>query len=285
MPLAPLGFEAEFDYVADYFQQFFGVELSQKDVQVGSAQRAEALPVIAVIHFPETGEVPEELEAVARNSLLRAEQIVAWATGDRLIEFAYVTVTDKGDKFFRMIPPYSRRRQRLGFGNTGEDFQGSVDRIRDAAEEDSRFAFAMSMFADASHEPNALFKVCRLFNILESLAYALKDGDTGSRRAVKIMLGLENGAKTNLQVGGRKISYDRIEIAGRLRDKFFHGSPFREEDLIEEARPVFFLIEHHPQMIADTLLADCELALARWANGASPARTAAITRRKKIPLE
>ncbi len=117
------------------------------------------------------------------------------------------------------------------------------------------------------------------------LAYALKDGDTGSRRAVKIMLGLENGAKTNLQVGGRKISYDRIEIAGRLRDKFFHGSPFREEDLIEEARPVFFLIEHHPQMIADTLLADCELALARWANGASPARTAAITRRKKIPLE
>lgn len=116
------------------------------------------------------------------------------------------------------------------------------------------------------------------FNVLESLAYALKNADTGSRRAVKIMLGLEAGAMCNLQVDGRQISYDRIEIAGRLRDKYFHGSPFREEDLIAEARSVFYLIEHRPEIIADALLTDCELALARWANDASPARDAARAR-------
>ena len=133
----------------------------------------------------------------------------------------------------------------------------SIVQIRQAADEDVRFAFAMAMFADAAYEPNPLFKVCRLFNVLESLAYALKN-NVGSRRAVKIMLGLEDGAMCNVQVDGREISYDRIEIAGRLRDKLFHGTPFREQDLIPEARPVFHLIEHRPEMIADTLLADCE---------------------------
>lgn len=63
-----------------------------------------------------------------------------------------------------------------------------------------------------------------------------------------------------------------------LRDKYFHGSPFREEDLIKEAQPVFYLIEHHPEIIADALLDDCELALARWANDASPGRDAARAR-------
>jgi hypothetical protein len=281
IPLAPLGFDAELGYTADYLHQFFGIELPPKEAQVGRAQGAEALPVITIIHYPSESASPQELEAGARASLERAEQIIAWATGDRLTEFAYITVTADATPFFRMVPPHSRRRLRLGFGNTDEAFQGNVERIRQAAEEDPRFAFGMAMFADAAHEPNPLFKVCRLFNVLESLAYALKGGPVKSRQAVKIMLGLEGGAMCNLNVDGREISYDRIEIAGRLRDKYFHGSPFREEDLIAEARPVFYLIEHRPEIIADTLLSDCEIAIARWANDASPARDAARDRTAK----
>jgi hypothetical protein len=278
VPLASLGFQAELGYVAGYLRQFFGTELTPLEAEAGRAQGSEALPVITVIHFPEASASPQELEAGARATLERAEQIIAWASGDRLTEFAYVTVTADAPPFFRMVPPHSRRRLRLGFGNTDEAFQGNVERIRRAADEDPRFAFAMAMFTDAAHEPNPLFKVCRLFNVLESLAYALKNANRGSRLAVKIMLGLEGGAISNLTVDGRQISYDRIEIAGRLRDKYFHGSPFRENDLIEEARPVFYLVEHHPNIIADSLLVDCELALARWANDASPARDAARVR-------
>ena len=33
------------------------------------------------------------------------------ATGDRMTEFAYVTVTGQDSPFFRMVPPRSRRRQ------------------------------------------------------------------------------------------------------------------------------------------------------------------------------
>ncbi len=38
------------------------------------------------------------------------------------------------------------------------------------------------------------------------------------------------------------------------------------------------LIEHRPEIIADALLDDCELALVRWANNASPGRNAARAR-------
>lgn len=278
VPLAALGFNAELGYVATYLRQFFGIELTSEQAKAGVAQGAESLPVITVIHFPAASAQPEVLEAEAQAHLEQAEQIIAWVSGERLTEFAYVTVTGQYPPVFRMVPPHSRRRQRLGFGNTADAFQISVDRIRQAADEDPRFAFAMSMFADATHEANPLFKVCRLFNVLESLAYALKGEGTGSRRAVKIMLNLEEGALCHLQVDSCQISFDRIEIAGRLRDKFFHGTPFREEDLILTARQVFYLIEHRPDLIADALLADCELALARWANDASPAREAARAR-------
>jgi len=279
VPLTALGFEAEFGYVGDYLRQFFGIELRPEEARAGRTQVDAALPVITVIYFPRASALPNELETGARASLERAEQIIAWTTGDRLTEFAYVTVTDEDPPYFRLVPPHSRRRLRLGFGNTGEAFQGNVERIRQAADEDSQFAFAMALFTDAAHEPNPIFKVCRLFNVLESLAYALKNSDTGSRRAIKAMLGLEESAICNVQIDGRAIRYDRIEIAGRLRDKYFHGSPFGEDDLIKEARPVFYLIEHHPEIIAEALQGDCELALAKWANEASPARDAARSRR------
>jgi hypothetical protein len=278
VPLVALGFDAELGYLAKYLRQFFGIELGPEEAEAGRGQGVEALPVITVIYFPKASAPPSELEIGARDSLERAEQIIAWATGERLTEFAFVTVTDKDQPYFRMAPPYSRRRLRLGFGNTGDAFQSNVERIKQAADEDPRFAFAMALFTDAAHEPNPLFKVCRLFNVLESLAYALKDEKTKSRRAVKIMLGLEGSAMSAVEVDGRRISYDRIEIAGRLRDKYFHGSPFREKDLNDEARPVFYLIDHRPETIADELLHDCERALATWANNASPGRDAARAR-------
>lgn len=278
VPLAPLGFAAEQGYVSVYLRQFFGIELNEQEIELGRLQGAEALPVVSLIYFPDFTNSPEDLELSARVSLQRAEQMIAWATGDRLVEFAYVTVIEGDSHYFRMVPPHSRRRQRWGPGNTGDAFQSSIYKIREAADEDPRFAFAMAMFSDAAHEPNELFKVCRLFNVLEALAYALKTDEIGSRRAVKMLLGQNDGTMSQVIVENREIFYDPIEIAGRLRDKFFHGAPFRESDLIEKFRPVFYIIENCPDIIADSLLSHCELALSQWANNVSPGRDAAKLR-------
>ncbi len=70
-------------------------------------------------------------------------------------------------------------------------------------------------------------------------------------------------------IAGKEYQYDRIEIAGRLRDKLFHGVPFRKKDLNAVSKHVFELIENNPESIAASLGNDCELEFARWANGVS----------------
>lgn len=72
-----------------------------------------------------------------------------------------------------------------------------------------------------------------------------------------------------LNIGGKEYKFDRIEIAGRLRDKLFHGVPFKESDLNSQSKHVFELIKCEPELIASSLRDDCELEFARWANGAS----------------
>jgi hypothetical protein len=101
---------------------------------------------------------------------------------------------------------------------------------RASLEKTSRFSLSrLTMFANAARELNALFMVCRLFNVLENYAYAMKNDDTGSRRAIKIMLGVEDVAMCRLQVDGHKFTYNRTEIAGRRHDQYFHGSSFHKD--------------------------------------------------------
>jgi hypothetical protein len=160
---------------------------------------------------------PEMLEETARPVLERAEQIVGWITGDFLTEFAYLTGTNE-KYYFRVVAPTSRRRQLLGPGNVGAALGESIQRIAAAADADERFGFALSLYRDALHERNKQFKIARLFGVLEALAYALKSGGVESRAAIRTMLGLGGGATGEIQYGGRTVKFERIELAGRLRD-------------------------------------------------------------------
>ena len=125
------------------------------------------------------------------------------------------------------------------------------------------------MFKDALKESNPSFKAARLFSCLESLAYQIKNVK-GSRQRVRKLLGLETGAKTQVGSGGKLYDYDRVEIAGRIRDKLFHGAPFvPSEHLNQKAANAYAYLEKHPRELGDMLLVDCELEFSRWANGAS----------------
>lgn len=116
------------------------------------------------------------MEAASKPALDRAEEIVGWISGDYLTEFAYLTIT-RELAHFRLVPPHSRHRLLLGPGNVGPPLSANVRAISAAADADERFAFALGLYRDALHEPNELFKIARLFGVLEALAYALKDND------------------------------------------------------------------------------------------------------------
>lgn len=268
IPLKALGFSSEAQYAAQYVVDICGGNVDQKNLDVLIAQGQQALPVIALVVILKSSDSPENLESSAQKQLLIPEKIAGWSAGEPLIPFAYITC-DTDQHYFRVLPPNSRRRQRLGFGNTGTEYSSQISRMIDCAEKDEHFLFAIGLYKDALVENNQIFRIARFFSCLESLAYKIKSSELPSRRAVKALLGLEEGAMSHHKLDGEDYKYDRIEIAGRLRDKLFHGVPFRESDLNAQSRHVFELLESKPELIANSLRDDCELEFSRWANGAS----------------
>ncbi len=277
VPLQTMGFDHGADYAARYHSEIFGCAPEEQAIITLREQGKDTLPVIAFIYFPSVEGTPEAMERAAQPKLSRAEQLVGWITGDYLNDFAYLTATSE-QYYFRVVPPQTRRRMLLGPGNVGEALGRNLKAINDAADADERFAFALSLYRDGLHEANKLFKIARLFGVLEALAYALKAGGVGSRTAIRTMLGLEAGAVCEINYGGRTIRYERIELSGRLRDRLFHGAQFRREDLSTEWRDSFDLLTEKPDALINDLMSDCELEFARWGNNASKAREAAQRR-------
>lgn len=268
VPLAPLGFDREAQFAVAYVKEVLRAPVDEPSFNALRAQGDKAFPGMSIVARNRIDSAPEELERVAMPLLEHARGILSVVTGEVPAPFAIVTATET-NTFFRLLPPHSRARLRLGFGNTGADFHGQLRRLMKCAGEDERFAFALSLYREALREVHPEFRVARLFSCLEALAYRIKD-EKGSRQRVRILLGLENGAKTNVQIEGKNLTYDRVEIAGRIRQKLFHGAPFRPaKDLNPEAAAAYEHMRKHPEMLRDILLADCELEFARWANGAS----------------
>jgi len=268
VPLKALGFNDESNYTARYVTEICGGVVDGKQLDSLIQQGKNALPVIAIVVLELNLDTPELMEQEAEKALIIPEKIVGWAAGENLIPFAYITSLPN-QHFFRILPPHSRRRQRLGFGNTGNDYSSQLTRMIDCAEKDEHFLFALSLYKDALAEDNAAFKIARFFSCLESLAYKLKSREVPSRKAVKQLLGLKDGAFVQQNIDGKEYKYDKIEISGRLRDKLFHGIPFKEKDLNTESKHVFELLKNNPELIANSLRDDCELEFARWSNKAS----------------
>lgn len=275
IPLQPLGFGPQAVHLARFVTEVLRAPLDEPAFQALEATGKTALPVLALTAPISIEAPPHDLERLAAERLHRARQIVAWASGDTVTPFGMVVATG-AITHFRLLPPPARGRQRLfGLGGTAGDFQETLSRITAAADADEHFAFALALHHDAVREHNPHFRIARLFNVLECLAYRLKSAERPSRKAVKLLVGLPDGVDTHLNSGGISYRFDSIEIAGRVRDRLFHGIPFRPSDLNAESRPAFELYEHEPGVIADGLAVRCEMEIARWANGTSVGLTLA----------
>ncbi len=269
-PCVPVGFQSETVYAATYVRMVGG-SVDGPMFENLLKQGNEALPVIALVAEPSIlAATPEQAESSVRELLDRARLVIAWVTSEYPSVFAVVTSVASGT-FCRMVAPHSRRRLRLGFGNTGADFAQMVGRIVKKADEDEHFAFALTLFHDALHDPNPRFRTARLFACLEALAFRLKRDGVGSRDAVRKLLSLHEVASTmQVNVGGSTFQADAIALGGRLRDLLFHGRAFERRHLPVAHRDSYDLVEKAPEQLAETLQAYCEGALARWANDASP---------------
>lgn len=267
IPMKSLGYETQAQYLTKYSSEISKSEFNHESLEKLVKQSENSLPVISVICFPNNDDSPEKLELNTRIEFNLAIQIISWTSGNRLEEFGTLVRT-VNERFVRITPPQIKKRTRLGFGNTGKDFNNQINRMIETSRNDEHFSYALSILHDANFEINPKFRIARYFNCLECLAYKLKK-DNPSRKAVKKLIGLEDGAMCEISLQGKKYRYDRIEIAGRIRDKLFHGTEFKKKDLNKESKDAFELYELHPEQIATTIQGDCEIEIARWANGAS----------------
>lgn len=266
VPLTPLGFKTAADRITAYAVECgasVDVEAHAKLVEQG----ASADPCVSIIVNIADWIGPAEAEASVEACLEKYRELLSWATGDDVTPIGYITL-GPADSYFRVTPPSSRRRQRLGFGNDGQDFLNSLLSILRIAEEDEHVAFALSMLHDANKEKNVRFKIARLFTCLEALAYRLKKGQ-GSRDAVRQLVGLEKGRTGQVVFDGRSYDYDVVLASGKLRDMLFHGTPIDFSEAKDHEKDTFDLLETKPEIIANDLTNRVELEIARWSNGAS----------------
>ena len=126
IPCVPVGFSSEAAYAAQYVVVIGGA-VDQPAFDSLRKQGENAFPVIALIAKPSLLSLStEQAEADVRDMLDRARLVLAWATGESPSPFALVTVLPES-RSFRLLPPISRHRIRLGFGNTRADFAKSVE--------------------------------------------------------------------------------------------------------------------------------------------------------------
>jgi hypothetical protein len=174
VPLASLGFKSEIEYLATYTAELVSAPVEIAVVQTLISEAQENRPIVALFLPLAIDAPPDELERLAAPRLERARRIFSWISSGEVTAFASVIAT--ADKtFFRPVPPpHADRRMLFGLGGTKKDYQESIGRIAKKLTEDERFAFALSLYHDALRESDQQFRVARMFNVLESLAYDIK---------------------------------------------------------------------------------------------------------------
>ena len=261
IPLHPLGSDDQIEFLVRYARDLLGATF---DVPRSFEARLRGLissPVVSLVCVPPPVDNQKDMEASVRARLDMARHVLSCPAAQPFVPFALFVHAEGSQGFYRLIRP---------------EHEGSRTRILSVLELETpelfakvfahacineTYSFALSLLHDAMAETNARFRIARLFNVLECLASENK-AELPSRKAVRYLLGFPvDGHAKAWTIDGREYRFDIIELAGRLRDKLFHGTAFAPEDLLLDVRPAFSLLHSHPLVLADTLTEYCRVAL------------------------
>jgi hypothetical protein len=205
-----------------------------------------------------------------------------------LIRFKWAEATRGGVEF--VAPPYRR-----GVQSRHEIDPISVHFLKLCMTDrlfDDRLHYFIEMLTQSHGLDDEQFRIARLFSILESLAgpitgqFELQGHKSVTRTAIRFMLGyFVNFDIPRFTVEPNdEFEFDHIELAGRLRDKIFHGGgTLGVTDVSASLQPGLDLLRVRPDMISHQLRKDCELEISRWATGESRARQASEGTKFQFP--
>ena len=140
--------------------------------------------------------------------------------------------------------------------------------------EDDQLHYFVSMIEQIYGLQDEVFRIARYYSLMEAMAGAIKspfEHQSGNpamtRTAIRFMIGyfLEFDIPRFTVTPDRDFEFDHIELAGRVRDKLFHGGgTLVRNDVPNVLRPGVDLLSLKPDMISHRLRRDCELEIVRW---------------------
>lgn len=261
IPLQPLGSDDQVEFLVRYARELLGAKFDVPSAFEARLRGLISSPVVSLVCVPLQLDNPKDMEASVRQRLDLARHVLSCPAAQPFVPFALFVNAEGSEGFYRLThPEHEGSRSRI-LSIMELETPELFAKVFAQASIDETYSFALSLLHDAMAETNARFRIARLFNVLECLASENK-AELTSRKAVRYLLGFP--VEGNLEpwtIGGMEYRFDIIELAGRLRNKLFHGTPFTPEDLLLDVRPAFSLLHSHPLVLADTLTEYCRVAL------------------------
>ena len=264
MPLKPLYEQCQVNYLSTSCRDF-NVKVEWENLKELYKQIKDTRPAIGIIITSDLDfDTPEDFENEMEDQIKKLKLIVSFISGDKIIEFGRIIKFDS-ETFFRMIPNFSRKRQKLFFSKEQEEnFYDNAHKISTSNR------YFMSLLHDANQETNPLFKLARYFGVLEAISNNYKQpGLGGSKDRIRFMIYNDktkrNAIKTKSK--GEDIELDPIEISYRFRNNFSHGGEPTYEKF-NDLMPVeiWNLLSQNSNIIVNSLQSNCELQLMKELN-------------------
>lgn len=265
VPLSAVGFNDVAQLVGDYVSADLAEAIQVKHVNELRENGKRAFPAVGLVWHPAQDASTKVLVDSATASFTRARRVLSWVSGEEVVPVAYAILHAAGVAF-QVMPPSSRRRQRLWFGEReASEFELATVGLAMAANQDPNLGLALEFFHDAMREGNDLFRIVRLYNVLECLAAKHKAEGVGSRDAVREMLAIGPGQSCTIHHKGTDVNFDLISVAGRIRDRTFHGARITADAFAVPDRGVMSLLQEVPLFVANELQWRIELEISRRA--------------------
>lgn len=291
----PIGNQTRATILAKYAVEILGVPFDKSGFEhaIAKGMLNEPLSILVIKHEHDGSavEVYEKIKHLVDLSLNVASSIV----GRPLMPFYELYVFNENKiPVYRMVGSNTQGSQNrlTGVLKYENDNDALTSRLFKAAQREDRLEFILTLVHDVTRENNLEFKIARVFNLLEAIAWEqkkelkplsriqkiqkriyrflgldikVKQEQVGSRTAVRRLLNFEGkDAIREFEHDGIQYKFDPIEYAGRVRDKFYHGGRIRKSKLPKTVKPGYDLMKKNPKLLTDVLLDFAKLVIYSW---------------------
>lgn len=271
-PLKPVGNYANVSYGTELIREL-GVPINRSFLETSVKQGRPFNNIVVLVHCELADDEFELAKAGRSTHVSRVRALLAFFSAGELVPIVRFAWHQPNFVEAEFLAP----RALNGVPQRHQDDPLSIEFLREvhaSVEGDDLFHFFLGQLHGAQGEPDSLFRIARLFSVLEALAGPItralkkKDPKIGSRTGVRVLLGYYvdfDVPRFELEEIG-SVEFDHVELAGQARDRLFHGAgPLKLDEASAALRPGVELLQKHPNMIAHALRRDCERELVAYA--------------------